>query len=638
MGRAAKETSFKTPQWFDLYETFSKGDDIYIRTVNQERIVIYENPALRKKFGNGLGNFCYQLWQRQSPCKDCVSERALLTKTPQTMEETTPEGRVYLMVSIPINTQKRWSTVEIIQDITERKVIRNINNILVSSLDIKDVYSYISEELNKVMDFDRMSITLLDETEEGTFETFVLTKGYEHTDFKEGTHYPLKGSIMERILSTKEPINVEDTRKGVVQTDSILLREGIRSRLAFPLEYKRKVIGSLNFGSKKPNSFTRECYGLLAQIGPNLAISAENTRLFREIKHSEEKYRGLIEDSPHVTFACSLEGIINLVSPSVKNLTGYSPEEFYTRGDLILSLLHPEDKDKVKREMEMVIRGEKVVSKDLEFRILHKDGMVVWLSQDSYPMRDPGGNTIGLEGLCRDITETKKLEELKDNLMRDITHELKTPLAKMEMGLHLYEQALKAGEGKEAEKRRAAFDLLLSNIHRLKHTVQNIIDLSRLESGQIPLKKEEVDLDILVSKALKEIEKEASKKGLQLINSFPKDIYRVHGDSEKLQHVLLNLLDNSVKYTNQGSVTVSGRKLPGEVEVSVTDTGRGLEKDLLGKVFERFVQESPSFVGLGIGLTICREIVQRHGGKIWAESGGRDKGTTFRFTLPLNTP
>ncbi|MDO8137349.1 MAG: HAMP domain-containing sensor histidine kinase, partial [Candidatus Brocadiales bacterium] len=206
------------------------------------------------------------------------------------------------------------------------------------------------------------------------------------------------------------------------------------------------------------------------------------------------------------------------------------------------------------------------------------------------------------------------------------------------MGLHLYEQVMKAGEGKEAEKRRAAFDLLLSNIHRLKHTVLNIIDLSRLESGQIPLKKEEVDLDILVSKALKEIEEEASKKGLRLINSFPKDISRAHGDSEKLQHVLLNLLDNSVKYTNQGSVTVSGRKLPGEVEVSVTDTGRGLEKDLLGKVFERFVQESPSFVGLGIGLTICREIVQRHGGKIWAESRGRDKGTTFRFTLPLNTP
>ncbi|MEK7241682.1 MAG: HAMP domain-containing sensor histidine kinase, partial [Planctomycetota bacterium] len=161
------------------------------------------------------------------------------------------------------------------------------------------------------------------------------------------------------------------------------------------------------------------------------------------------------------------------------------------------------------------------------------------------------------------------------------------------------------------------------------------LDLSSLESGHVKLKKEEVVLREVLTSAIREIEEEAGQKALKLLVSLPEEIPPLLGDREKLSHAVMNLLDNSIKYTDKGAVTISARVLSGQVEVTVSDTGRGMEKALLDRVFERFVQESPAFVGPGIGLSLCKKILEGHGGKIWAESEGKNKGAIFHFTLPV---
>ncbi|MFN3467985.1 MAG: sensor histidine kinase, partial [Candidatus Brocadiales bacterium] len=247
------------------------------------------------------------------------------------------------------------------------------------------------------------------------------------------------------------------------------------------------------------------------------------------------------------------------------------------------------------------------------------------------------GSIVCLEGFCRDITEAKNIEEIKDNLIRDVTHELKTPLAKMEMSLHLFEKVIVKGEQADDERRLQIYSTLLGSLHRLKHSVQNILDLASLESGHVKLKKEGVALREVLVHAIKEMEGEAGKKALRILVSLPEEIPPLLGDREKLFHAVMNLLDNSIKYTDKGTITVSARVLPEEVEVTVSDTGRGLEKELLDRVFERFVQESPAFVGPGIGLSLCKKILEGHGGKIWAESAGKNEGASFHFTLPIAT-
>lgn len=615
----------------------SSWGSAYVRVANQEKVVEYEDPLFQEKFGNNLGRPCYRFWQTEGPCEGCVSERALITKKPESKEDTAKDGRTYLMTSIPVCLNGRWSTIEVIKDVTEAKVVLNILQVIASSLDIRQVYNAISRELNKVIEFDRMSITALDEAGEGTFETFVLTKGYQHTELKEGSHYPIKGSILEKLMSTRTPVLVDDTRKPVVETDRVLSKEGIRSRLSFPLKYKGQIIGSLNFGSKKPGSFEESHLRVLDHVAPQLAIAVENTRLFRKIKDSEERYRTLVDSFPHLFFTCKRGGMFSLLSPSVKAITGYEPQEFYVCSSLMDSLIHPEDIEKVKAELAMVWNGANPSSRNLEYRIYHKEGHTVWLSQDSYPVREAGGNIVCLEGLCRDITKTKKIEEIKDNLMRDVTHELKTPLAKMEMTLQLFERVLTEGRETDGEKRRQVYHTLFNNLCRLKHSVQNILDLSSLESGHVKLKKEDVALKEVITSAIREVEEEAGQKALKLLVSLPEEIPPLVGDREKLFHAVMNLLDNSIKYTDKGAVTISARVLSGQVEVTVSDTGRGMEKALLDRVFERFVQESPAFVGPGIGLSLCKKILEGHGGKIWAESEGKNKGASFHFTLPVAT-
>ncbi len=610
-------------------------EKVFVRVANQAKRVEYEDPLFQERFGNNIGKPCYKFWQREIPCRDCVSDRALVSKKPESREEVAKDGKVYLMTSIPIHLNGEWSTVEIIRDVTEAKVGLNILEIIASNPDIRQVYNLVSLELSKAIDFDRMSITVLDEASKGTMEVFVLATSYEQVELKEGTHFPIKGSILERLMDTRSPMIVDDTRFPIVKTDQVLLKEGVRSRLSFPLECKGQIIGSLNFGSRRPAYFKESHLKLLGYIAPQLAIAVENSRLLRKIMDSEGRFRTLVDSFLHLFFTRAKEGKFTLMSPSVKAITGHEQQEFYENSSLLDSLIHPEDRERVRTELDMVWSGASPSSRNLEYRIFRKDGRTVWLSQDSHPIRDDSGEVVYLEGFCTDITEFKRMEEMKDNLLRDITHELRTPLAKMEMVLQLYEKVLTEGDGEGGKKRQQVYDTLLRNIYRLKHSVRNTLELSSLESGQVKLKKEEMGLKEVLIKGLREAETEAKQKGLKLVSLIPEEIPTVLGDGEKLWHAVVNLLDNSIKYTDKGTVTLSVKIFVRYVEVTIADTGRGMEKELLDRIFERFVQESPAFAGLGIGLPLCKKIIEGHGGRIWAESEGKNKGTSFHFTIPV---
>lgn len=229
-----------------------------------------------------------------------------------------------------------------------------------------------------------------------------------------------------------------------------------------------------------------------------------------------------------------------------------------------------------------------------------------------------------------------KTSGLSESLVRYLSHELKSPLAKMEMSLRLYEKAFKANGSKDAQKRMEVYDTLIGSIHRLKHNMQNALDLFSLSSCHTELKKDSVILGELVSCAIKEVRGEAERKGIKLVSSLSKDIPTVPGDSQKIYNVLINLLDNALKFTDKGRVRVSVRTLPPRVEVSVSDTGIGLDTDneRISRLFEPFTENAEEITHPGLGLFVCKSIIERHGGEIWAESKGQNKGATIRFTLP----
>ncbi|HHT9158854.1 MAG TPA: sensor histidine kinase [Candidatus Brocadiaceae bacterium] len=519
--------------------------------------------------------------------------------------------------------------------INKKEIILNINKIIFSSLDIREVYQTMSKELSKVIDFDRLSVTLITENN-ALYENFVLSKDYEYTALKEGVLYPMEGSMMKRVIQFRQPVIVEDTSKGRFLTDIVLYNEGIHSRLGFPLEYKDRVIGSVNFGSKRKDYYTKKHIDFFAQIAPQLAMAIENTRLFNRIKEAEEKYRNIIESSPDIIFECAKDGEFLLMSPSVEKITGYPVNQFYDNRGYGLSLCYSEDQERVQHEILQVLNGKNSNLMDLEFRIIHKQGQIIWLSLEAVPIKE-GDKIIGIEGFCRDITERKKLDELKDSLIRDVTHELKTPVAKIEMAIDMFDRSIKTGNVNALGSGSKIHEILRNNTNRLKNTIKNILDISKLESGMEPLKLSDIPLIELVTQIVNEHKDTASTKKIALMSQLPSNIPIIKADRDKIYHLITHLVDNAIKFTEQGKINIIANVLTDSVEVTIEDTGKGLDEKTRELVFEKFYKESSSTLGPGIGLAICKNIVQLHKGNIWVESEGKGKGSRFKFTLPIIT-
>ncbi|MCF6157470.1 MAG: PAS domain S-box protein [wastewater metagenome] len=518
--------------------------------------------------------------------------------------------------------------------VSKKEIILNINKIIFSSLDIRDVYQTMSKEFLKVIDFDRLSVTLITENND-LYETFVLSKDYEHTQLKEGVLYPMEGSLMKRVVQFREPVIVQDTSKGRFLTDIILFGENIHSRLGFPLEYKGRIIGSVNFGSKRKEYYSKKHIDFLSKIAPQLAMAIENTRLFNKIKEAEEKYRTVIETSPDIIFECTKDGKFLLMSPSVENVTGYSLHQFYDNQGYGLSLCHREDQEQVQSEILQVLQGTNKSLLNLEFRVTHKEGYTVWLSLEVLPIIKE--NTIvGIEGFCRDITERKRLDELKDNLIRDVTHELKTPVAKIEMAIDMFQRSLLQENKHTSGRAYQINEILRNNIDRLKNVIKNILDISKLESGTEPLKLSDISLAELIELAINTMKDTADKKKNTIVYEVSPEIPFIKADRDKILHLLTHLIHNAIKFTEQGTVRISVKQLSHTVEITVEDTGKGLNKEICERIFDKFYKETPSAYGSGIGLAICKNIVQMHKGKIWAESEGKRKGSRFKVILPIH--
>jgi signal transduction histidine kinase/GGDEF domain-containing protein len=236
--------------------------------------------------------------------------------------------------------------------------------------------------------------------------------------------------------------------------------------------------------------------------------------------------------------------------------------------------------------------------------------------------------------------ELKRLDEMKSEFVSVASHELRTPLATIKNAVQLL---LKGKTGEINEAQTKFLSIAERNINRLTNILNNVLDLSRIESGKIRMKFEELDLTAVIEFILSSLKHQADVKSIQFKMDVPADLPSVLGDREKLEQILTNLIGNAIKFTPEGGeVSVSAKPFHEEknrVVISVRDSGIGIPKDYLEKVFEKFYQVEGSLhrsvSGTGLGLAITKGLVETHQGKIWAESEV-GKGTTFNFTLPIS--
>jgi signal transduction histidine kinase len=228
--------------------------------------------------------------------------------------------------------------------------------------------------------------------------------------------------------------------------------------------------------------------------------------------------------------------------------------------------------------------------------------------------------------------KVKESEKMKDEFINIAAHELRTPIQPI-LGLSdiMYSKI-------KDEDQRELLDIIIRNAKRLKRLTDNVLDVTKIESQSLVFNKAKLNLNSVISDVLKEyVNKNITQETPKIVYDFkPKNDMIVEADKDRLSQVIHNLLDNALKFTYYNQmifVIVTLNKDKEQVTVSVKDTGEGIAEKILPNLFSKFITYSNT--GTGLGLYICKNIIESHGGKIWAENNYDGKGATFRFTLPI---
>jgi len=340
-------------------------------------------------------------------------------------------------------------------------------------------------------------------------------------------------------------------------------------------------------------------------------------------------------------------GTDTFINAQYTRLTGYTLDDLNAMsGSEFFALFHPEDQARVAAHLEDLTRIADGDVVEIEYRFKTADGRWIWcLSRDAVFSRDPDGTVRQCIGAFLDITERKQAEEAlresdrrKDEFLAMLGHELRNPLAPIRNAIMVMKKI-----GLPHPKLAWAGDVIDRQVNQLAHLVDDLLDVSRIVQGKITLQKTPVDLSRVIELALETSRPLIEARHHELILSLPEDPLQVDGDVIRLAQVISNLLNNAAKYTPEGgTIWVTVVRKNGEAIVSVRDTGEGISKNLLPKLFKLFTQAERTLDraqgGLGLGLTIVQRIVELHGGWVEARSEGPGKGSEFIVYLPAIVP
>lgn len=376
-------------------------------------------------------------------------------------------------------------------------------------------------------------------------------------------------------------------------------------------------------------------------IGMNFDIT-ESKQAEQKLSESEERFRLLAENIDQVFWFAELEPErVIYVSPAIDQLWGLSPKAIYENRRLWMERIHPKDRSNVEQAVDNWFTGQ-ADTYDVEYRVLPKEGEVRWIHDRGIVLVYKDGRPYKLSGIATDITERKRVEEerqetdrCKDEFIATLAHELRNPLAPIRNVISL----LKLKGPLQPDVQRAR-DVISRQLDHLTRLIDDLLDVSRITSDKLELRKERVGLADVVNLAVELSHPLIDHHRHKLSLLLPGEPIYLNADKIRLAQVIMNLLSNAAKYTpDEGCITLSAERNGEEVVLRVRDNGVGIAPNQLPNIFDMFYQANRSYDqlhgGLGIGLTLVRRLVEMHGGQVEALSAGIDQGSEFVVCLPI---
>jgi PAS domain S-box-containing protein len=370
------------------------------------------------------------------------------------------------------------------------------------------------------------------------------------------------------------------------------------------------------------------------------------------LQESEQRFRNMANNAPFMVWVTDSTGYCTFLSETWYEFTGQTEETGLGFG--WVNAVHPEDREYALKAF--LRASERQEHYSTEYRLGRPDGGYSWVLDAAAPRFSESGQFEGFIGSAIDITERKQVEterdmvlqleqtaraeaeranRIKDEFLAVLSHELRSPLNPI-LG---WSQLLIGGK-LSAAKTAQAFETIERNARLQSQLIEDLLDVSRILQGKLRLNVAPVNIATIILSALETVQLAAEAKKIQIQTILNPDVGLIVGDTSRLQQIVWNLLSNAVKFTPEGGrVEVRLAQVEQEVEIQVSDTGKGIIPDFLPYVFENFRQEDGAttrkFGGLGLGLAIVRQLIELHGGRVFAESPGEGQGATFTVRLPL---
>jgi PAS domain S-box-containing protein len=364
-----------------------------------------------------------------------------------------------------------------------------------------------------------------------------------------------------------------------------------------------------------------------------------------DVLHAErERFRTTLTSIGDAVVVTDAQGRITLLNPVAQALTGWSAEALGQPLEAVFRIVNETTRKTVENPVSQVIRLGAIVGLANHTVLIAKDGTEVAIDDSGAPIRDAHGRIVGVVLVFRDITQRRGTERAledadrrKDEFLAMLAHELRNPLAPIRNAAHTL-----ALLGTGDDRVRWVSGVIERQVGLMTRLVDDLLDVSRITSGKITLQRTTVSVREVLAQAVETARPLAESRGQALEVDVPEDAGWVDGDPARLAQAVGNLLDNAIKYTDDGGrIGLRARVEADEVVIVVEDSGVGVDPELLPHVFDLFIQADRSLErkqgGLGLGLTLVRRLVEMHGGRVEAASAGPGLGSAFTIRLPCLT-